>query len=347
MISSPSDYRYIAPVGQIDGGILPARDVAANGSAHDLRAEDLCFAIEAVDERRSAFGLQPMSGGTAPVPSLVLSRMDWHNLATHLNELIGANSFYPSFAVYPPADAAHPAADWPAKPYSTSSRPGTLAALYPDMVVSERAADSTHPVLDHGYVRMFYRALKVSDSFCMGADAASWSGSQTYQDRYGDSTTTALSGSVWGSGNNHLVQALRYHDADYDGVYELTLERITAATLACTLPRPDLIQSAVLVVCFNISADDGRQWGNHWFTRSFVVGADVASTGVVSIPESVLKMSDFDLAAEVGSLGYSFPATATGIARLNVAALECVGAWLVVNYDFRTEIRSLGWSWAP
>jgi hypothetical protein len=47
MINTPQDYRLVTPVGQIDGGILPARDVAADGSAHVLRAEDVCFLAEA------------------------------------------------------------------------------------------------------------------------------------------------------------------------------------------------------------------------------------------------------------------------------------------------------------
>ena len=47
MINTPQDYQLVTPVGVIDGGILPARDVAADGSAHTLRAEDDCFLAEA------------------------------------------------------------------------------------------------------------------------------------------------------------------------------------------------------------------------------------------------------------------------------------------------------------
>ncbi len=47
MITQPQDYQLVTPVGLVDGGILPARDVAADGSAHTLRAEDDCFLAEA------------------------------------------------------------------------------------------------------------------------------------------------------------------------------------------------------------------------------------------------------------------------------------------------------------
>ena len=47
MIERAQDYQLVTPVGQIDGGILPARDVAADGSAHALRVEDACFLAEA------------------------------------------------------------------------------------------------------------------------------------------------------------------------------------------------------------------------------------------------------------------------------------------------------------
>lgn len=53
MISSPSDYLFVdVPSGiGVDGGIMPARDVAGNGSWRVLRGEDPAFLVEAALER--------------------------------------------------------------------------------------------------------------------------------------------------------------------------------------------------------------------------------------------------------------------------------------------------------
>ena len=49
MISSPTDYKMLTPPDGvlIDGGIMPARDVAGDGSWKVLRGEDPCFLLEA------------------------------------------------------------------------------------------------------------------------------------------------------------------------------------------------------------------------------------------------------------------------------------------------------------
>ncbi|MBQ1428774.1 MAG: hypothetical protein IIZ06_03820, partial [Kiritimatiellae bacterium] len=49
MISSRGQYKFVAPPEwmEINGGILPARDVADDGSAAILRGEDACFLAEA------------------------------------------------------------------------------------------------------------------------------------------------------------------------------------------------------------------------------------------------------------------------------------------------------------
>ena len=76
MIESAQDYQLVTPVGQIDGGILPARDVAADGSAHAVRAEDLCFALEAVKER----DFKQLVPFPSMQPSHVVDRSDWNNV---------------------------------------------------------------------------------------------------------------------------------------------------------------------------------------------------------------------------------------------------------------------------
>ena len=74
MIAQPQDYKLVSPVGLIDGGILPARDVAADGSAHALRTEDACFLAEAgrrINAYRFSTSGVPYGEGE---PGLVLDR---------------------------------------------------------------------------------------------------------------------------------------------------------------------------------------------------------------------------------------------------------------------------------
>lgn len=58
MITSREQYRFVEiPDGiRVDGGIMPARDVAGDGSWRHLRGEDVAFLMEAVRERRAAVG---------------------------------------------------------------------------------------------------------------------------------------------------------------------------------------------------------------------------------------------------------------------------------------------------
>ncbi len=59
MISSREEYLYVAVPGEIrvDGGIMPARDAAGDGSWRALRGEDPAFLLEGLAERRAALGL--------------------------------------------------------------------------------------------------------------------------------------------------------------------------------------------------------------------------------------------------------------------------------------------------
>ena len=59
MIKSRDKYDFVTIPDEIriDGGIMPARDVAADGSWKHLRGEDAAFLLEGIQERRRAIGL--------------------------------------------------------------------------------------------------------------------------------------------------------------------------------------------------------------------------------------------------------------------------------------------------
>lgn len=59
MIKSRDKYDFVTipETIRVDGGIMPARDVAADGSWKHLRGEDVAFLMEGIQERRRAIGL--------------------------------------------------------------------------------------------------------------------------------------------------------------------------------------------------------------------------------------------------------------------------------------------------
>ena len=59
MIKSRDKYDFVTipETIRVDGGIMPARDVAGDGSWRQLRGEDAAFLMEGIQERRRAIGL--------------------------------------------------------------------------------------------------------------------------------------------------------------------------------------------------------------------------------------------------------------------------------------------------
>ena len=59
MIRSREEYLFVTvpETIRVDGGIMPARDVAGDGSWRQLRGEDPSFLLEGILERRRAIGL--------------------------------------------------------------------------------------------------------------------------------------------------------------------------------------------------------------------------------------------------------------------------------------------------
>lgn len=65
MIRSREEYLYVTvpETIRVDGGIMPARDMAGDGSWRQLRGEDPAFLLEGVRERQAALGLTVTTAG--------------------------------------------------------------------------------------------------------------------------------------------------------------------------------------------------------------------------------------------------------------------------------------------
>lgn len=347
MITRPQDYQLVTPVGVIDGGILPARDVADNGSAHALRTEDLCFAIEAVRER----DLYGSISSTTPLPSHVLRVADWDRLWLVLRTLnYGVGAFDPD---YPRAVAyAEPFSDIQYMQY-TGSVSTELSAHYPDAY----AASCFGSVANHGHVvdetsmwRGFFFDLLRADRVQIGQ---SYNGSYQYVDSTGHSSTYTVTNETRSpiGPYNHLQEIA------YDQAGSAPNERIrsaqfgvTAANIFTSVPLSGRVTSAKLVALYTlwVQPEAGSKPGTwYYFTRSFDVSV---SDGAIAVPNGLLlKQADFDIVSVCGTLGHALPPSIVRTSSWDNtgAYVQCPKTFLVVDYNFRTEIRSLNWNWTP
>ena len=346
MITRPQDYLLVTPVGLINGGIIPARDVAADGSAHVLRTEDLCFAIEAARER-DLTGYY--SAASFPTPSHVLREYDWGSTWQNLRAINfnsgSFNSRFPRAVAY-----AEPFSDISYTQY-TGALPTELSTHFPNAYVAScfsSVASKGHVLDVTSMWRGFYFDLQNADRLQMGQ---SYNGSFTAVGSYGDTFTNSVTNAT----TEPTGFGYHIHEIAYDHEGSTTGERIqsaqfgiVSASLSTAIPAPALVSSAQLVALYSlwIQPEAGYKTGvYYYFTKSY----NVAVTGTsITVPADFL-LPQFDLATVCASLGHALPQRIEKAVSWNNtgAWVNCQKTFLVVNYNFRTEIRSLNWQWTP
>lgn len=348
MITRAQDYQFITPVGVVDGEILPKRDKRTNGSAHALRTEDLCFAIEAARERDlSGY----YSSAAFPAPSHVLRENDWETIWQNLRSInFHAGSF----------DSRFPRAVASAEPFSdisytqyTGALPTELSTHFPNAYVAScfsSVASKGHVLDVTSMWRGLYYDILRADRLQIGQ---SYNGSYTYVNSYGNTYTNQVSNATnEPTGSNRHLQEIAY---DQEG--STTNERlrsaqfgIASASLSTSVPLPGLVSAAKLVALYSlwVQPDAGYKPGTYYFfTRSYNVSVSGSS---ITVPVAyLLPQANFDLVTVCGNLGHTLPQSIlkTGSWNNTGAWVQCPRMFLVVNYNFRTEIRSLNWQWTP
>ena len=331
MITQAQDYQLIAPVGIINGGILPARDVAAGGEAHSLRAEDMSFALEAVLERDFA-----QIAHQLPSPSHVMRRSDMNDVWEHLRRCV-----FPTPA-YSIGRAISRSETFPQISYTTTLPGGELRDYYPNAhLASCWTADITRHTLDCQFWRFFYFDLARSDRLLM-TDFALFTGSASYTDA--SQNTYQITKNAESSFN---LSEARLRGIGYQfrsGTYHRYSYGTSNEAMTCSLPLPNRLSSVTLIVSYELRVrgvtDNG--YTSYYFTRSF--DCQITATGC-TVPSAAFLVG-YDVVSEAESLGHSLPSTksssSTGLAHVSI-----VNGWVVADYDFRTEIRSLNWAWKP
>ena len=121
----------------------------------------------------------------------------------------------------------------------------------------------------------------------------------------------------------------------------------TGGSMTFTLPKYQRALSAELFVLENIllsSYDTGTRYVYRFRKHQLTWSA----SGVVTIPDAAWKRTESDLVALAAEFGIQVPVTTSSqqVANSVITVLDA-RRWLVVNYNFRTEIRSLNWQWTP
>ena len=358
MIESAQDYQLVTPVGVIDGGILPARDVEAGGLAHTVRAEDLCFAIEATRER-DLYG-QSMAS-SYPTPSLVLRKKDcemvWHEL-----RYVGYDG-YTASPVPRVVDSEESFAD---VPYTAGAAPSTLPALFPNVYVQScfGSVAGRNCVVDLTSMwRGFYYDLSRADRLQL---RQSFNGSYTTTNMYGArSSNQVLTGTggkgdvapiAWGSS---IIQRIGYYDPT-EGYSSQRVRSaqygVESASVSTDVPLPGLVTSAKLVGVYELYVQEtpGRATPTvYYFTRAYNVSV---SGSAIHVPlDFYLPQSSFDLLTVCKTLGHALPESYTRVSSFDNtgAYVQCDRSFLVANYNFRTNnlnssaSRAFGWNWTP
>lgn len=350
MINDAADYQFITPVGNIDGGILPARDVAADGSKLTLRAEDLCFGIEALNERMSLSNYSPSPWAVMPSPSLVVKRNDWIEL-WHILQLAvfnrndNGNTFASDSSgdTYKWITAIDPSAVFADADFPEQRRYWYLNTFYPSAVLSSRYADGDRPgyVWHNDFIRGFYYDLQRADRLLLGGKLWPISGTVTVTDHDIDTNTSA---------SENVRRFHRYAYFQYasksGGGYKRKYHGYTGGSMTFTLPLHNLATSAELLVMDEIywtyrNSSEGKLGRFHRHTLTW------DSNGVVTIPAAAWQCSETDLEGIAAGLNLDLPFTTSAQTIPGYLNLIVEAVWLVVRYDFRTEIRSLNWQWTP
>jgi len=350
MITNATDYQYVTPVGQINGGILPARDVAADGSSSVFRAEDLCFATEAVDERLSI-----SRGSTSrdlPVPTLALYQLDWDAIWYNLSYCLfhGSDSRTDRPRTNLLATAIDPNAVFAPGDYNELF--DHLNDYYPGSVMASHyhAYPQMGFAWDNDCVRGFYYDLEMSDRVCF---ISGWpiTGTLTTT-KHDEDVTTTTSESFYALSDGKAQFGYAYRTGTRRG-RKRVYTGVTGGSLTFTLPLSDKAASAELVWVESITGNYHAEKPDAKTIRSYRtrhVDLTWNSAGTVTIPSAVFVHSESQLEEIASDMGLDFPFFIASTEYSDIPGalnVQTRGAWLIVTYDFRTEIRSLNWQWQP
>lgn len=349
MISNPTDYKMLTPPGGvlIDGGIMPARDVAGDGSWKVLRGEDPCFLLEAgrriavyaFQEPSLVFGLgevtktvdaQPMKSAIYGIREGVKSGRTWPNAPALKN----------GFGYYP--DIVQPGTTGTADLWDGCLTPATVSAT--EAFVSAPSDFSTGNPLRADNVRKIFHDLNTVKAVVADGGTEVFSSGATERSREWRPDGSLIRDVTTDYSPGTLVFSAQ-GDSGFYGPTQ-TDYNWTATGVHNPMTHPEWLATLSPTSCWAL-------W-RVWTTFYPASGAAVKHEDGFVLDASITVTGDLAFSAPVSSAGLLQMAKAAHPGEVYDSALsmpgysgEYVNAALVgvMFYDSGIDFSALGWTW--
>lgn len=386
MISSAADYRLISPVGLIDGGILPARDLSDDGSAHILRTEDSCFLLEAalrIDNFR--YYAMPVSGPASrtTLHSLAAGHADRRVLfSTVLDALKNATGSAGTYLQEAPFYTV-PAMPLPRDYFLTVGTDAFPAFVNASLAQSNQMsaftfsstdADQTNPALENDKLRkLWYDYRKSRGVISYGTVVVEIQAGSTHQDttwtknyqtgQYEPNTVTTVdSNTLWAMSGLYIIQRVCYHDATFgthDYVHSWAMssllngESVESAAQYYPLSFASGDDALVLLL---VTTDHGKvlrgnsAWQHTYYYDTVACFGTIASDGLlrnVRLGDGSSVTGDWIRSQVMAA--HNIPSIDAMLAATDYfQTVTCqISAVAIIFYDSGIDTSGINWDWTP
>ena len=337
MIASRDEYDFVSIPSsiRIDGGIMPARDVAGDGSWRRLRGEDPAFLMEGVRERRAALGM--------PAENVKMDRAiradRLAGVANDLHEMAKRGTLHTRFV----------------KPFEHNSAVHYIdgEARTPWTFVTEDDLVSSHNDFRAGGqlradpIRKLFRDMQLL-RHVMGApndavvDITNWDFVRDSKNEgtYYDPTEKPLA-----------FQAYRYKMSGASSESAQSLEwKMSSGTF--TAPLPETSDASLFAYCRTIlmfsstysKSEMNTLKGYYEHHYSYVPVPCAIEDGVASIAASSVRSAADSI---ISHLGWEKIGLDQAEWRENSISVDIANIYAVWTLRSHTDISPLGWTWEP
>ena len=336
MIRSRGEYKFVTipETIRIDGGIMPARDVAGDGSWRQLRGEDPAFLMEGVRERRAALGLTAEKVGMDR--ALRASRLA--GVARDIRQMAKRGSLETRFVKPFELNSAVHYLDSEAKIPWTFVTEDDLVSHYNDFQAGgQLRADPVRKLFRD--MQLFRHVMGVVNDSAINVTNWDFVREAKNEGTYYDPTTPLR------------FQAYRYAMTGASTDSGQSLEwKMSEGTF--TAPLPDTSDASLFAYCRTIimfssvysKSEMNTTAGHSEYYYSYVPVPCAIEDGVASIAASVVRSAADSIISALGweKIGYDQEEWRSNLIEVDIAHIHAV--WTLKGH---TDISPLGWTWEP
>lgn len=343
MIKSRDKYEFVTipETIRVDGGIMPARDVAGDGSWRQLRGEDPAFLLEGILERRRAIGLSY----THVEMDRALRASRLASVASAIREMAKV-SFAPYF-VKPFEDVAvHGKSDTSFDTFFPDSR---FAAEYLASSAGDFAIGA--PLRADPVRALFYDMQRLRSFVSGGPDETNGTAWEIGKSAYGENASfnppTSPSSVVYrydmfmDMGNEGKPEGSSFSQECRlsKGSFSSSLEDTSAADLVSSCKT-----YAVFYASYNLYKSDTSQDSVNEGSYSCVPVPCTIADGVASVAAADIMAAADDIIGHHGWKKIGWNQTEYLSQGISISISDIYSVWTLGDH---TDISPLGWNWTP